>query len=63
MTLKPGQAVSIPRPFLEQLYDADAALERGIFVEVAPEGRPPIPRKLCALVCYSNERYGSLMPE
>ena len=54
--LRQGQAVNIPRPFMENLYVADVILQDGIQIEVAPEGRPRLPRVLCSIVRYTSEK-------
>ena len=56
MTLKPRQSLNLPRAFVDTLYSPDTVLREGIMVEVVPEGRPALPRKLCHVISYANDR-------
>ncbi|GAX74052.1 hypothetical protein CEUSTIGMA_g1502.t1 [Chlamydomonas eustigma] len=54
--LRQNQAVSVPRPFMEHLLAVDSVLDNGLNLEVQPEGKLPLPRLLCNVICYKNER-------
>lgn len=54
--LKPRQSFNLPRPFVDAFYDPETILRDGLMIEVAPEGKPMLPRKLCRVLCYSNEK-------